>query len=183
MVREHLTTVLGWKEKSNVADNWSPTKVQKFQLCRVYAASVLYGYFLKSASLRHHLEQKLYHVNPDLGLANSNQLLLSEIRSLGSGIVPIDRSSGTRSTSVGQIPLIRENKQNNLKYYVMSFDPETLQMCAKPKFKETGLAASDEVISTSLASLKRIVLEAIAFGSFLWDEEEYVGTVYKLKEN
>lgn len=160
----------------------------------------LYGYFLKSASLRHHLEQKLYHVNPDLGLANSNQLLLSEIRSLGSGIVPIDRSSSTRSTSVGQIPLIREKKQNNLKYYVMSFDPETLQMCAKPKSKEalnliqkhshalfgdkkTGLVASDEVISTSLASLKRIVLEAIAFGSFLWDEEEYVGTVYKLKEN
>ncbi|KAF3663814.1 hypothetical protein T459_23346 [Capsicum annuum] len=96
----------------------------------------LYGYFLKSASLRHHLEQKLYHVNPDLGLANSNQLLLSEIRSLGSGIVPIDRSSSTRSTSVGQIPLIREKKQNNLKYYVMSFDPETLQMCAKPKSKE-----------------------------------------------
>ncbi|XP_060180219.1 UV-B-induced protein At3g17800, chloroplastic-like [Lycium barbarum] len=200
MVREHLTTVLGWKEKSNVADNWAPTKVQKYQLCRVYAASVLYGYFLKSASLRHHLEQKLDHINRDLGIASSNQLLLSEMRSLGSDIVSFGRISGTRSTSVGQLPLLREKKQEKLKYYVMSFDPETLQMCAKPKSKETlnliekhsyalfgdkktGLVASDEVILTSLASLKRVVLEAIAFGSFLWDAEEYVRTVYKLKED
>ncbi|MCE5166128.1 hypothetical protein HAX54_014966 [Datura stramonium] len=200
MVRGHLTTVLGWKEKSNVADNWTPTKVQKFHLCRLYAASVLYGYFLKSASLRHHLEQTLDHVNPDLGIASSNQLLLSEIQSLGSEIVPFGPISGTRSTSVGHIPLIREKKQGKLMYYVMSFDPETLQMCTKPKSKEalnliekhscalfcdknTGLVVSDEVISTSLASLKRIVLEAIAFGSFLWDAEEYVRTVYKLKEN
>ncbi|KAJ8558273.1 hypothetical protein K7X08_005039 [Anisodus acutangulus] len=200
MVREHLTTVLGWKEKSNVVDNWAPTRVQKFVLCRVYAASVLYGYFLKSASLRHHLEQKLDHINPDLGIASSNQLLLSEMQSLGSEIVPFGGTSGTRSTSVGQIPLIREKKPDKLKYYVMSFNPETLQMCAKPKSKEalnliekhsyalfgdkkTGLVASDEIISTSLASLKRIVLEAIAFGSFLWDAEEYVRTVYKLKED
>lgn len=194
MVREHLTTVLGWEGKSNVADNWTPTTVQKFQLCRVYAASVLYGYFLKSASLRHHLEQKLDYINPDLGIGSSNQHLLSEIWSLGSEIIPFGRIRGTRSTSVGQIPLIREKKDDKLKYYVMSFDPETLLMCAKPKSKEalnliekhsyalfgdknTGLEASDEVISTSLASLKRIVLEAIAFGSFLWDAEEYVRTV------
>lgn len=194
MVREHLTTVLGWEGKSNVADNWTPTTVQKFQLCRVYAASVLYGYFLKSTSLRHHLEQKLDYINPDLGIGSSNQHLLSEIWSLGSEIIPFGRIRGTRSTSVGQIPLIREKKDDKLKYYVMSFDPETLLMCAKPKSKEalnliekhsyalfgdknTGLEASDEVISTSLASLKRIVLEAIAFGSFLWDAEEYVRTV------
>ncbi|KAL3358893.1 hypothetical protein AABB24_015802 [Solanum stoloniferum] len=200
MVREHLTTVLGWKEKSNVADNWTPTEVQKFKLCQVYAASVLYGYFLKSASLRHHLEKKFDHINPYLDIASYNQLLPSEIRSLGSEIVPFGRISGRQSTSVGQIPLLREKKQDKLKYYVMSFDPETLQMCAKPKSKEalnliekhsyalfsdkkTGLVASDEVILTSMASLKRIVLEAIAFGSFLWDAEEYVRTVYKVKEN
>lgn len=198
MVREHLTTVIGWREKSNVADNWTLTKVQKFQLCRVYTASVFYGYFLKSASLRHYLEQKLDHINPDLDIASYNRLLLSDIPSLGLEIVPFGRISGTRSTSVG--PLLREKKQDKLKYYVMSFDSETLQRCAKPKSmealnliekhscalfvdKETGLVASDEVILTSLASLKRIVLEAIAFGSFLWDVEEYVRTVYKLKEN
>ena len=82
----------------------------------------------------------------------------------------------------------------------MRFDPETLQMCAKPKTKEaanliekhscalfgdekTGLIKTDEVIRTSLSSLKRMVLEAVAFGSFLWDTEEYVDTVYKLTEN
>jgi len=28
-----------------------------------------------------------------------------------------------------------------------------------------------------------LALEAVAFGSFLWDTEEYIDTVYKLKEN
>lgn len=82
----------------------------------------------------------------------------------------------------------------------MGFDPETLQMCAKPKSKEaldlierhccalfgdenTGLLETDNSISTSFASLKRFVLEAVAYGSFLWDAEECVNAVYKLEEN
>jgi hypothetical protein len=77
----------------------------------------------------------------------------------------------------------------------MGFDPEILEMCAKPKSKEAinlikrhsfalfGGEIADDVIVTSFASLKRFVLEAVAFGSFLWDSEEYVRSVYKLEDN
>ncbi|OIS97072.1 PREDICTED: UV-B-induced protein At3g17800, chloroplastic-like [Nicotiana attenuata] len=194
MVREHLTTVIGWKEKSNVTENWIPTQVPKFQIHRVYAASILYGYFLKSASLRHHMEQSLEHINSDIGVTTSGNLLVSGSWPLKQNSVPFGRISGTRSTLVGPTSLIQGKKNEKLRSYVMNFDHEIMQMCAKPKCKEalnliekhcSALFGdeSDEVVSTSLASLKRIVLEAVAFGSFLWDAEDYVRTFYQLEEN
>nr|GLL42812.1 UV-B-induced protein At3g17800, chloroplastic-like [Ipomoea trifida] len=191
MVKEHLTTVVGWRANSKVTDNWAPTQVQRLHLCRVYAASILYGYFLKSASLRHHLEQSL-----DDGLSH----LSTRVCPLGSKNVAFSQGGGMQPLLTGPISFVQGEKQETLKSYVMGFDPETLQMCAKPKSKSamnlierqssalfgdegSGLLESNEVISTSLASLKRIVLEAIAFGSFLWDTEEYVNNIYDLEAN
>ncbi|XP_022758757.1 UV-B-induced protein At3g17800, chloroplastic-like isoform X2 [Durio zibethinus] len=165
MVREHVSTVIGLRANSSVTDNWATTEILRLQLGQVYASSILYGYFLKSASSRHQLERCLSLALQD-GLGPGRQ----------------------------------EKNLEELKYYVMGFDPETLQRCAKLKSKEavnliekhccalfgdehTGMLETDEVILTSFSSLKRLVLEALAFGSFLWDIEEYVDTVYKLKDN
>uniref|UniRef100_A0A5B7AH65 Putative F21O3.2 protein n=1 Tax=Davidia involucrata TaxID=16924 RepID=A0A5B7AH65_DAVIN len=202
MIREYLTTVVGWKANSNVTENWATTAVRRIHLCRVYAASILYGYFLKSATLRHHLDLSLSEVNYDLGISSGSDthLPLSELCSCGLKNIAFGRTSSVRSTSVGQESCSQGKTREKLRCYVMGFDPETLQMCAKPKSKEaadlvekhicalfgdekTGLLETDEVISTSLSSLKRMVLEAVAFGSFLWDAEEYVDSVYKLNEN
>ncbi|GFZ13337.1 phosphoserine aminotransferase, putative [Actinidia rufa] len=200
MIREHLTAVIGWRSDSSVTDNWATTQIPRLHLCQVYAASILYGYFLKSASLRHHLELNLAKANHDLGMTYSNPLPLPELWSFGLKDTAFGYVSSTRSTSVGQESCSQGMKHEELRGYVMGFNPETLQMCAKPKTKEaasliakhscalfgdekTGLIETDEVIQTSLSSLKRMVLEAVAFGSFLWDTEEYVDTVYKLTEN
>ncbi|KAK2971424.1 hypothetical protein RJ640_025374 [Escallonia rubra] len=196
MIKEHLTTVVGWKADSNVTDNWATTEIKRLQLCRIYAASILYGYFLKSASLRHHLEVRLADANYDLGVKTGTSLPLW---SYGLKNIAFDHVSNTQSTSVGQVSCSQVKKQEKLRCYVMGFDPEILQMCAMPRSKEAlnliekhscalfwdenmGLLEADEVISTSLASLKRFVLEAVAIGSFLWDAEEYVDTVYKLED-
>jgi len=110
------------------------------------------------------------------------------------------RVSNRQSVSCSQGSSNSEMKLEPLKCYVMGFDPETLQRCAKLKSKEavnlieshssalfgdekTGLIENDEVILTSFSSMKRLVLEAVAFGSFLWDTEEYIDNLYKLKEN
>ncbi|KAL6955693.1 hypothetical protein U1Q18_042170 [Sarracenia purpurea var. burkii] len=204
MIREHLTTVVGWRANSNVTMNWATTQIPRFHLCRVYAASILYGYFLKSASLRHYLELSLAEANYDLGLTHSTPLPLSESWWCRLKNIAFGRINNTRSKSagqsVGQESCSRGKKSKKLRCYLTGFDPETLQMCAKPKTKEAasliekhscalfgdekmGLVDTNEVILTSLSSLKRMVLEAVAFGSFLWDTEEYVDTVYKLKEN
>ncbi|KAL2470702.1 Protein of unknown function (DUF760) [Abeliophyllum distichum] len=200
VVKEHITAVVGRRANSNVTDSWATTEIPRLRLCRLYAASILYGYFLKSASLRYHLERVLDLTNPDFGTDAYCQLPLSEMMSLGSKYIAFGRISIPRSTSIGQVSCSLGKKHEKLRCYVMGFDPETLQMCAKPKSKEavnlierhifalfgdekTSLLETNELISTSFASLKRFVLEAVAFGSFLWDAEECVHAVYKLEEN
>uniref|UniRef100_A0A1J3D533 UV-B-induced protein, chloroplastic n=1 Tax=Noccaea caerulescens TaxID=107243 RepID=A0A1J3D533_NOCCA len=167
LIKEHVSAVIGLRVNSCVTDNWAITQIQKLHLREVYAASILYGYFLKSASLRHQLECSLSLLH-------------------GSGYL----KSPIFGCSFSQI----SNKQE-LRHYISGFNPETLQICAKPRTEEArnliekqslalfGTEESDETIVTSFSSLKRLVLEAVAFGTFLWDTELYVDGAYKLKEN
>lgn len=168
MVKEHLTAIIGWKADSNVTANWALTKITRSHLYCIYASSLSYGYFLKSASLRHCLDLSLC-------LTCHNPIPVSQPCSSGLNDLP-------------------------LRYYILEFDPVMLQICSKLKTKEArnliekhicalfgyekkGLGEMNEVITTSLSSLKRMVLEAIAFGSFIWETEEFVSSVYKLEEN
>jgi len=89
-----------------------------------------------------------------------------------------------------------------LRNYVMSFDGETLQRYATIRSKEavsliekhtealfgrpeiaialqgTIDSSKDELVKISFGGLKRLVLEAVTFGSFLWDVESYVDSRY-----
>lgn len=200
MVREHLSAVVGCRANSSVTDNWATTEIQRLRLCKMYAASILYGYFLKSASLRYHLERGLDLSNSHFGVNALDQLPVPEMFSTGSKYIACGRVGSPRSAHMGRVSYSLGRKQENLRSYVMGFDPETIQMCAKPKSKEavnlverhscalfgdeeTGLLEIDDVITTSFASLKRFLLEAVAFGSFLWDAENSVNAVYMLEEN
>lgn len=199
MIKEHLGAVIGWRADSSVTKNWATTNISKLRLCRIYAASILYGYFLKSASMRHRLELSLTDVNHDLRANTGTRLSLSDFWSYGLNLA-FGRVQNKHVTAVGEASCSQVKRHEKLSSYVMGFDPEVLQMCAKPKSREamnliekhsyalfgdekSGLIEVDEIISTSLASQKRFVLEAVAFGSFLWDSEEYVDSAYKLKQN
>lgn len=89
----------------------------------------------------------------------------------------------------------------------MSFDGETLQRYATIRSKEavsiiekhtealfgrpeivvtpqgTVDSSNDVQIKISFAGLKRLVLEAVTFGSFLWDVESYVDSRYHFVMN
>ncbi|PIM99971.1 hypothetical protein CDL12_27527 [Handroanthus impetiginosus] len=200
MVREHLAAVVGCRSNSSVTQNWATIQVKRLHLCRLYAASILYGYFLKSVSLRHHLERTLNPSNSQFAISSFNQNPVSELFSVGSEYIASGRVISPRSSPLGQVSYRIERKQENLRVYVMGFNQETIQMCAKPKSKEavnliekhscalfgdekTCLLETDDVITTSFASVKRFLLEAVAFGSFLWDAENCVNGVYMLEEN
>ncbi|CAL1361681.1 unnamed protein product [Linum trigynum] len=190
MIKEHVSTVIGLRSDSSVTDTWATTEIQQVHLGQMYAASILYGYFLKSASLRHHLDRSLDVLQNDhLHLAQSSGRLYSERSNHGPSNLIFGHGSSKRDSKSRQ----------SLRSYVMGFDAESLQRCARLKSKEalnliqkyscalfmdekTGLVASDETIVTSYSSLRRLVLEAAAFGTFLWDTEEYVNSVFKLKE-
>ncbi|KAB2003780.1 hypothetical protein E1A91_D11G157300v1 [Gossypium mustelinum] len=170
VVRDHISAVIGLRADSSVTDNWATTEIQQLHLGRLYAASIL------------------------------NSLQFLDLLPCGIKSLVLGRFSDVQSVPLGQGPGRQEKDLEELRCYVMGFDPETLQRCAKPRSKEaahlierhscalfgdeqTGIPQTDEVIRTSFSSLKRLVLEAVAFGSFLWDIEEYVDTVYKLKDN
>lgn len=187
MIREHVRAVTGLSPNSSVSDLWATTQVRKLHLSNVYVASVFYGYFLKSASMRHNLEQALTISANDVGILK-NSLQPSESLLYGSnnkGRTPLDQAASRK-----------------LSCYVLGFDSETLHRCAKVKSrtameligKQTMalfedrhsprlmVKEKDDIIKTSFSSLKRLVLEAVAFGSFLWDIEEAVDSVYSIRD-
>uniref|UniRef100_M1D8E3 Uncharacterized protein n=2 Tax=Solanum tuberosum TaxID=4113 RepID=M1D8E3_SOLTU len=158
---------IGWEDKWNVKDNWGLTQVKKDYIRYVYGSSMLYGYFFKSASLRYHLEKSF-----DSNLSFSSSCHLKQ----------------------KSVPTVSGNKYDNFRSYVANFDNEIMKMCRKPKFNVTvslmekhcsalfGDENQHEEVSTSFASLKRFVLEAVAFGSFLWDAEYHFRKFYRLEE-
>ncbi|ESQ49303.1 hypothetical protein EUTSA_v10020977mg [Eutrema salsugineum] len=171
LIKEHVSAVIGLRVNSCVTDNWATTQIQKLHLGKVYVASIMYGYFLKSASLRHQLECSFSDLH-------------------GSGYLKSPVFGCSVTTGTAQI-----STKQKLRHYISGFDPVTLQRCANPRTEEArnliekqclalfGTEESDETIVTSFSSLKRLVLEAVAFGTFLWDTELYVDGAYKLKEN
>ncbi|XP_076942053.1 UV-B-induced protein At3g17800, chloroplastic-like [Bidens hawaiensis] len=183
MIREYLTFVIGWRSDFNVTETWATTKIKHSNLCQIYTASILFGYFLKSTSIRHQLELMLVDPVDDM-IMNS---YICRTKNLVFGYTH-------NKMKVPASPFDGTKERENLLSYLNGFTPDSLAECAQPNSKEAlnlitkhtfalfGDVESENVISTSFATLKRLVLEAIAFGSFLWDTEEYVKTVYTLEE-
>ncbi|KMT05560.1 hypothetical protein BVRB_7g168070 isoform A [Beta vulgaris subsp. vulgaris] len=194
MVREHLSIVLGWKVGSSVTVNWSTTKVRRHHLSQVYQASILYGYFLKSASLRYRLEQSLPPTHQQISFGSWSPP--PEFQSCGFENVFHGNMFNPRSRTLSQVSRRPRMKEANLRCYVTGFDVQTMEECAKLKSEEAAEliekhclalfgnsnAENNDMILTSLSSLKRLVLEAVAFGCFLWDAEQCVNSTYKLKD-
>ncbi|KAH7670466.1 hypothetical protein IHE45_10G028900 [Dioscorea alata] len=200
MVREHLSNILRWKGKSDVSANWPTMKMKRLQLGRLYAASILYGYFLKSVSLRHHLELSLALSYEDLSLNKMIQFPLPKVHKHEpeENLVPLGCSNDMTFSLCPSKN--RGGKAKRLRGYMMGFDSKTLQLCAKLRSieaanliekhswalfrdQESESLSKDELIDVSFSGLKRLVLEAVAFGTFLWDVEGYVDSVYRLKES
>ncbi|CAN1141128.1 UV-B-induced protein At3g17800, chloroplastic [Linum perenne] len=187
MIKEHVSIVIGLRSDSSVTDTWVTTEIQQVQLGQLYAASILYGYFLKSASVRHQLDRSLALPRHDVQVAQRSR-------------VEYSAGSSGHSTISSSVLKSESSGHQSLRSYVMGFDAESLKRCGRTKSKEaldliekhscalfgdekTGLFGSEETVVTSFASMRRLVLEAAAFGTFLWDTEDYVNSVYKLKEN
>ncbi|KAL8056432.1 hypothetical protein ABFX02_04G119600 [Erythranthe guttata] len=194
MIQKHLSLILG----KRLADSKSVAQISKLRVGQVYAASVMYGYFLKRIDQRLQLEKMmkiLPHEKVDIehvtySAAEKRVSILNE--SLEDGI-NLSRFDG--------INLSR------LRNYVMLFDGETLQRYATIRSKEafnviekhtealfgrpeivitpdgTIDSSNDELIKISFGGLRRLVLEAVTFGSFLWDSECYVDSRYHFVAN
>lgn len=194
MIQNHLALVLGDRV---VGPLGTIIEMSKIKLGKVYAASIMYGYFLKRVDERFQLERSMNTLpkgftEGQIEPTPANQLWDPDslIR-----IMPDDDYEVGPSDS-------DEGKLYRLRSYVMYLDGETLQRYATMRSKEAISliekqtqalfgrpdirisedgsldTSSDEVITLTFSGLAMLVLEAVAFGSFMWDAESYVESKY-----
>ncbi|KAK7320203.1 hypothetical protein RJT34_04939 [Clitoria ternatea] len=201
MIQNHLSLILG----NRAGDLTSVAEISKLRVGQVYAASVMYGYFLKRVDQRFQLEKAMKLLPGATEEENSvHQTAMDSARPSIEEDTPQVMSHPEVSTwSGGDVSPSGFGygvKATRLRSYVMSFDGETLQRYATIRSKEAvsiiekqtealfgrpeivvtpeGAISKDENIKISFAGLKRLVLEAVTFGSFLWDVESYVESRY-----
>ncbi|KAK6127790.1 hypothetical protein DH2020_038499 [Rehmannia glutinosa] len=180
MIQNHLALIL----ENRLGDSNSVAQISKLKVGQVYAASLMYGYFLKRIDQRFQLEKTMKILPQSIDIEKSN----------------IEQEESGKSSFDGI-------KRSRLRYYVMSFDGETLYRYATIRSKEavdivekhtealfgrpeivitpqgTIDSSKDELIKISFCGLKRLVLEAVTFGAFLWDAESYVESRYHFVAN
>ncbi|CAJ1921534.1 unnamed protein product [Sphenostylis stenocarpa] len=196
IIRQHVSNVTGLKSNPSVRESWATTHIRQCWLAEVYVTSILYGYFLKSVSLRYTLERSLSSSNYDLHQAQKTGSSFRDRYRYGSKDVMLGNKNDLQFV---WHDLIRQDEGiEDLKSYVMNFHSGSFQRCCNLRSREavqlieshsnalfgngkSGLSQHDDVIETSFSSLRRLILEAIAFGSFLWDTEDFIDNLYKLK--
>ncbi|XP_030533710.1 UV-B-induced protein At3g17800, chloroplastic [Rhodamnia argentea] len=201
MIQSHLSLVVGDRVVGPL-DNI--VQSSKIKLGKLYAASIMYGYFLRRVDERFQLERTM----------NTLPEGYTEKRVRSEGPIPtspfwdpdslirIPPDDGSDGDGGGFMDS-EGGKSYRLRSYVMYLDPETLQRYATIRSKESisliekqtqalfgrpdvSVAedgsidtSSDQVISVTFSGLTMLILEAVAFGSFLWDMENYVESKYQ----
>jgi hypothetical protein len=197
MIHNHLALILG----SRMGDLNSVAQISKLRVGQVYAASVMYGYFLKRVDQRFQLE-KTMKILPGGSDESKTSVEQAEGTATYQAAVSSHPEVGAFAGGVSAKGFGSEIKPSRLRSYVMSFDAETLQRYATIRSREavgiiekhtealfgkpeivitpegTVDSSKDEQIKISFGGMKRLVLEAVTFGSFLWDVESHVDARY-----
>merc|ERR1712003_126145 len=221
MVRSHLMQVLSGSTGSPPPNLNSVLKISKLQAAQVYAASVMFGYFLRRVDARFQLEKAMGLLNDK----NSDAVeKLENIFNQASAVESWDESAEEfveQMAEQARLDALQGKPKSKLQEYIETFDQQTLQETAQILSKEgstlverqtrglfgdinelqeeikRALGGDDqdvlsspqdllmrlqEVIATgevrsltlTVAAQRRVVLEAVAFGAFLRDIENYV---------
>lgn len=205
MIQNHVALVLGDRLTGPLE---SIVQISKIKLGKLYAASIMYGYFLKRVDERFQLERSM------------NTLPRGFTEGQSSFAEPVPQSPFWDPDSLIRIQpdydiddegfmgsYGDEGQSYRLRSYVMYLDTETLQRYATIRSKEAislierqtqalfgrpdikisedgSLGASnDEVVNLTFSGLTMLILEAVAFGSFLWDGDNYMESKYQFMKS
>ncbi|KAK3252577.1 hypothetical protein CYMTET_38135 [Cymbomonas tetramitiformis] len=208
MVRTHLMAILGPAMPQDSGSMYSTAaKMSKLQGAQMYAASLMFGYFLRRVDKRFQLERST-------GTLRSTEETVRMLEDLFNSAEDAEMTT----SDPDEAPVTSdETKAPSLKEYIESFDQEKLvetasllsiesvalvqeyesvlfgnlqklqqemmdvvgedATSAEDLMKRVMQAVEDEAVETltiSYADQRRLVLEAVAFGSFLRDSESYI---------
>jgi len=200
MIQSHISLVLG---ERLVGPLDTIVQISKIKLGKLYAASIMYGYFLKRVDERFQLERTMKTL--PVGLRPEQVSFEDPTRPKQlwdpDYLIRVFPNDGGESDGGGFMDT-NEGKSYRLRSYVMYLDAETLQRYATIRSKEAISliekqtqalfgrpdiriandgsidTSSDEILAITFSGLTMLVLEAVAFGSFLWDAESYVESKY-----
>lgn len=199
MIQSHLSLVLGDRL---VGPLQTVVQISKIKLGKLYAASIMYGYFLKRVDERYQLERSMGTLPKDLGKAKSFDEPSPGIKLWDPDSLITVQDYDEDGYNDSDYMDAGEDKSFRLRAYVMQLDAETLQRLATVRSKEAISliekqtqalfgrpdirvsddgsieTSNDEMLSLTFSGLTMLVLEAVAFGSFLWDKENYVESKY-----
>lgn len=207
MIQSHLSLVLGDRL---VGPLQTTVRISKIKLGKLYAASIMYGYFLKRVDERFQLERTMKTLPEDFGKADRSFEEPSPANKFWDpdSMIRVPAYEDGDSINEGDYYMdTGESKSYRLRSYVMYLDAETLQRYATIRSKEAISliekqtqalfgrpdirvsddgsieTSNDELLSITFSGLTMLVLEAVAFGSFLWDAENYVESKYHFVNN
>ena len=218
MVKEHMLSALG---PASMAYGDTVIKMSKLPSAQVYAASIMFGYFLRRVDSR-------YQLSKQVGvLPESREDAVSRLERLFASAEDSqpdpDSPQGEAPSSSSSSSSSGEPQKGALRKYVESFDQEAMMATARLVTREGAAlverqtealfgdakqlqaemqdavgqdaasmeelmqrvqeaVASDKVesITMTVATQRRAVLEAVAYGCFLRDIESWVDTDYGL---
>eukprot|EP00246_Nothoceros_aenigmaticus_P009674 TRINITY_DN2538_c0_g1_i2.p1 TRINITY_DN2538_c0_g1~~TRINITY_DN2538_c0_g1_i2.p1 ORF type:complete len:302 (-),score=53.92 TRINITY_DN2538_c0_g1_i2:354-1259(-) len=211
MVREHLTMVLGGKGNPDWVDQHIVAQISKLRVGQVYAASIMFGYFLRRVDQRFQLEKTMKALSQGaVDQGSETEQSTDSVPSPEGDKLAAEAAAAVASMAAGNPSFNASNilqvmgKPCKLRSYVMSFDASTLQRSASMRTRESltlierhaealfgkpditigpdgaMVLSKDDTVRINFSGLRRLVLEAVAFGSFLWDVESYVDARYPL---
>jgi len=202
MIENHLNLILGQRQADGTV-----AAISKLRVGQVYAASVMYGYFLKRVDKRFQLEKSMKSLPWGSEDDTLNQVMTTDSRPSDQTYSSHPEVESWTSPDLSAGGLGQSVKPSRLRSYVMSFDSDTLQTYAtirskvafgiiekhtealfgKPEIvitpEGTVDSSKDEYVRISFSGLRRLILEAVTFGSFLWDVESYVDSRYHFVTN
>ncbi|XP_057481011.1 UV-B-induced protein At3g17800, chloroplastic [Actinidia eriantha] len=198
MIQSHVSIVLGERFVGPLA---TIIQISKIKLGKLYAASIMYGYFLKRVDERFQLERSMNTLPKGF---SEEQIKFEDPAPVNQLWDPDSLIRIPQDDGDGDGPTYSDDGDSyRLRSYVMYLDAETLQRYATIRSKEAISlierqtqalfgrpdiriaedgsldTANDEVITIAFSGLTMLVLEAVAFGSFLWDAEGYVESKYQ----
>uniref|UniRef100_A0A803N763 Uncharacterized protein n=2 Tax=Chenopodium quinoa TaxID=63459 RepID=A0A803N763_CHEQI len=210
MIQNHLALILG----NRLEDSSSVAQVSKLRVGQVYAASVMFGYFLKRIDQRFQLEKAMKFLpeqidgrENEVTMENGAHMDVEDSASFHRDQAQLHPEVSSWAGGIGPGGFDQGIKPSRLRSYVMAFDAETLARVATIRSKEavsiiekhtealfgkpeivmtpqgTIDSSSDEFIKIRFGGLRRLILEAVTFGSFLWDVESYVDSRHRFVLN
>lgn len=163
------------------ADSFGMKLITKDLFAKMYVASILYGYFLKSVSSRYELEKRQSLSDRDLNTGHGSKDVFLGKQEIENGTLK-DYVKGFKRPKLvldGCKLRYREALQLVESHTQALF--EHIKECGLNEFDDDE-EEDDRFIEASFSSIKRLLWEGLAFGSFLWMAEDFIDGICKLEE-